>query len=86
MRTVWSSSASTPVTSVKLERGLQPISSFRQYAAENTTSAAVNGVPSDQTTSCRSGQVMDMRSAATPPFSTVGMSAASAGTIVPVSS
>ena len=86
MRTVWSSSASTPVTSVKLERGLQPISSFRQYSAENTTSAAVNGVPSDHTTSCLSGQVIDMRSTATPPFSTVGISEASAGIMVPVSS
>ena len=71
---------------MKLERGLQPISSFRQYSAENTTSAAVNGVPSDHTMSCLSVQVMDFRSAATPPFSTVGISAASAGTIVPESS
>ena len=86
MRTVWSSRASTPVTSLKPEIALQPISSFRQYSALNTTSAAVNGVPSDHTMSCLSGQVMDMRSAATPPFSTVGMSAASAATMVPESS
>ena len=65
---------------------MQPISSFRQYAAENATSAAVSGVPSDQVTPCLRVQVMDLRSAATPPFSTVGIAAASAGTMVPVSS
>ena len=86
MRTVRSSSASIPLTLLKPEIGLQPISSFRQYAAENATSAAVNGVPSDQVTPCLSVQVMERRSAATPPFSTVGISAASAGTMVPLSS
>ena len=65
---------------------MQPISSFMQYVAENTTSAAVNGVPSDHVTPCLSVQVMDLRSAATPPFSTVGMAAASAGTMAPESS
>ena len=50
------------------------------------TSSAVNGVPSDQTTSSRSVQVMDMRSGATPPLSSVGTSAASHGTMSPFSS
>ena len=52
----------------------------------NATSWAVKGVPSDQVTPCLSRQVMERRSAATPPFSTVGISAASAGIMAPLSS
>ena len=73
--------ATIEVTSVKFEVALQPPSGFMQYSPENTTSVAVSGVPSDQITPGFSFQVIEVKSAATPPFSTVGISAASAGTI-----
>ena len=50
------------------------------------TSSAENGVPSDHTTSSRSVHVIDMRSCATPPLSSVGIPAASHGTMSPFSS
>ena len=44
-----------------------------------STSAAVSGLPSDQTIPSLRVQVMVVRSSETPPFSTVGISAASDG-------
>lgn len=86
MRTVWPSTASTAFTSWNRLAALQAPSGSMQYAAVNATSAAVNGLPSDQTTSSRSRQVIDRRSVETPPLSMVGISAANAGTISPFSS
>ena len=47
-----------------------------QYSPVNTTSSAVTGVPSDHFMPGFSFQVIDVRSSATPPFSTVGISVA----------
>ena len=49
----------------------------------NTTSSAVNGLPSCQVTPFLSFQVTDLPSLATPPFCTVGISAASTGNRLP---
>ena len=54
-----------------------------QYWPENTTSAAVTGVPSDHFSPSCSFQVTDFRSSAMPPFSSVGISAARRGTCSP---
>ena len=57
-----------------------------QYCQVNTTSSAVSGVPSDHVTPSLSVQVIEVRSSEMPPFSTVGISSTSQGTISPVSS
>src|SRR6266446_4528431 len=53
------------------------------YSQLNTTSSAVNGRPSCHCTPFLSFQVTDMPSAAIPPFSTSGISAARTGTRFP---
>jgi gamma-glutamylcysteine synthetase len=50
----------------------------------NAKSAEVSGVPSDHMMPSAMVQVIEVRSSDTPPFSTVGISSASHGTIVPV--
>jgi hypothetical protein len=49
----------------------------------NTTSSAVNGLPSCQTTSFFSCQIAHVPSRARPPLSTLGSCAASTGTTLP---
>ena len=49
----------------------------------NTKSSAVTSLPSDHFNPSFSVQVMDRRSAETPPFPTVGISTANAGTSSP---
>ena len=53
------------------------------YCQVNLTSSAVNGVPSDHMTPCLSLYVTLLPSLATPPFSTLGISAARIGMSVP---
>jgi len=53
------------------------------YSHVNTTSAAVKGCPSCQTTFRLSFHTTDSPSRATPPFSTLGISCASTGTSAP---
>ena len=84
--TVRSSSASTFVTSSNLASWEQPPAGSRQYSAVNATSAAVTGLPSDQSRPSRSLQVTVPRSGDTPPLATVGTEAASQGTRFPDSS
>jgi hypothetical protein len=79
-RTVRSSTATTSATPANRSVNEQPEPSAMQYSHENTTSAEVSGVPSDHTTPSLRVQVTDIRSSATPPFSTVGISVASLGT------
>ena len=81
--TVSSSIASTAVTLSKYWTCAQPPSGSVQYSQVKTTSSAVKGVPSDQVTPGFSFQVIDFRSSEMPPFSTVGISEASQGTISP---
>src|SRR5690606_41376847 len=78
---VRSSTASTLATPANEPDCVQPVCSSVQYSQVKTASSAVMGVPSDQTRPSLRVQVMDIRSSATPPFSVVGPSAASAGTI-----
>src|SRR5690606_28015543 len=78
---VRSSTASTLATPANEPDCVQPVCSSVQYCQVKTASSAVTGVPSDQTRPSLRVQVMDIRSSATPPFSVVGTSAASAGTI-----
>ena len=56
-----------------------------QYSPVNLTSAEVTGDPSDHLSPFFSFQVMDLRSALTPPLPTVGTSSAKKGTSAPVS-
>ena len=49
------------------------------YSQLKTASSAVNGLPSCQVTPCFSFHVTDLPSAAMPPFSLVGITAASLG-------
>ena len=81
--TVLSSTASTLVTPWNLAAWAQPAASSEQYFQVKTASAAVTGEPSDQVTSGLIFQVIDMRSAAMPPLSSVGISAAMKGTRLP---
>lgn len=80
---MWSSTASTAVTPSKFEACAHPVPSVVQYCHENTTSAAVKGVPSDHWMSGFSFQVTVVRSSLTPPFSSVGISVARIGTMFP---
>src|SRR6266542_4370848 len=54
----------------------EAVSLLERYCQVNTTSSAVNALPSDHLASLRSFQVTEVKSFATPPFSTVGLSAA----------
>ena len=81
--TVRSSRASTDVTPEKSPLAVHPVASSVQYCHVKTTSCAVRLLPSDQARSSRSVHVMEVRSSATPPLSSVGMSAARAGTSTP---
>ena len=56
------------------------------YSQLKTQSSAVNGLPSCHFTPCLSFQVTDVPSLARPPFSMVGISAASTGTRLPSAS
>jgi len=62
---------------------MHPVDLLAQYSQVKTTSLAVKGVPSDHNTSSRRVQVIEVKSAATPPLSTVGISVAKVGTRVP---
>jgi hypothetical protein len=53
------------------------------YSQLNTTSSAVNGLPSCQTTSLLRFQITHVPSRATPPLSTLGTCAARIGTTLP---
>ena len=56
-----------------------------QYSPVNFTSADVTADPSDHLSPLFSFHVIDLRSALTPPFATVGISSAKNGTSAPVS-
>ena len=62
---------------------VHPVASSEQYRHVNTTSSDVTSLPSDHFTPSFSFHVIHIRSCENPPFSIVGMSAASAGTILP---
>ena len=64
-------------TSANLLDCAQPPSGSIQYSPENTTSCAVNAEPSDHFMPGVIFQVIDIRSALTPPFATVGISVTS---------
>ena len=85
MTTVRSSGVSTEPMSLNFSDCAQPPSGAVQYCQVKATSAEVTGVPSDHTRPSFSFQVMVVRSSDTPPFSTVGISSASHGTMVPFS-
>ena len=56
-----------------------------QYSPVNLTSADVTADPSDHLRPLFNFQVIDLRSALTPPLATVGISSAKKGTSAPVS-
>ena len=54
-----------------------------QKSPLNTTSWAVRGLPSDQVMPSLKFHVMEVKSSATPPLATVGISSTSQGTMTP---
>src|SRR5690554_6381534 len=78
---VRSSTASTLATPANEPESVQPVCSSVQYCQVKTAYSAVTGVPSDQTRPSLRVLWMDIRSSATPPFTVIGTSAASACTI-----
>ena len=62
---------------------VHPVSPSTQYRQVNTTSSAVKSLPSDHLSPSFNFHVIDIRSSAKPPFSCVGISAASADTRLP---
>ena len=77
------SGVSTLVTSMYFSDWAQPPPSAVQYSQENLTSSDVTGVPSDHFRPPFSFQVIWVKSALTPPFSTVGTVSTSHGTNAP---
>ncbi len=78
--TVWSSSASTVATSCRASTVVAAVSLSVTYRWVKTTSRAVKGWPSLHLTPCFSFQVTLLRSRASPPFCSEGISAARKGT------
>ena len=81
--TVSGSGVSTSVINSYSLAKAEPLAASRAASQVCLTSAEVNGVPSDQRTSGFSFQVTVVRSSETPPFSSVGSSAASCGWKLP---
>ena len=81
--TVWLSSLSIRTMSRYGPMVTAAVPGSITYSQLNTTSSAVKGLPSCQTTFFFSFQVTDKPSFATPPFWTLGVSAARTGTTLP---
>ena len=80
--TVWESTLVT-MTSLKTAMVTAAVAGSFANSQVKTQSSAVNGLPSCHVTLRLSFQVTDLPSAATPPFSRVGISAARMGTRLP---
>ena len=80
--TVWLSTLVT-LTSLYEPAVYAEVAGSAAYAAVNTTSSAVKGLPSCHCTFLLSFQVMDLPSLETPPLARVGTSAAKMGTKLP---
>ena len=86
IRTAWLSMRSTRSTRSHVPRVVAVVAGSAAYSHVKITSAAVNGCPSCHTTSRLRRQMVESPSRATAPFSTLGTSCASTGTIVPSAS
>src|SRR5262245_35812727 len=81
--TVWLSTLSIWLMSLYAPTVTAAVAGSDAYSQLNTTSSAVNGLPSCHWTFFFSFQVTDKPSLATPPFCCVGTSAARTGTRLP---
>src|SRR5262249_17808822 len=81
--TVWLSTLSMRAMSRYCPEVVAAVAESAAYSQLNTTSSAVNGLPSCHATFFRSRQVTDNPSLATDPFWRVGTSAARTGTTLP---
>ena len=79
---MWSSTFST-VRSLQTAIVARRVAGSFTYSEVKTQSSAVKGLPSCQVTPFFSFQVTDLPSAARPPFSRLGISAARIGTRLP---